>query len=101
MGPPRRPSAMRMLTCAALFSLAALAQQPESKPVTWTGWFGDAGCSRGRASGGAITPPNPVCAEQCIAKGTAAVFISEQAREVFVVKDDHGVLGKLGYRLEV
>jgi len=92
---------MRTLVCVVLIGAACLAQSPELKQVTWTGWFADAGCGNGRFSSAAFTPPNPECAKQCIQKGIAPIFLSEQARTEFQVKGYSGVVENLGYRLEV
>lgn len=71
------------------------------KAVTWTGWFSDYGCASGRVRAGIIAPTNPECAKSCIEKGAAPVFISEQAKEMFTVKDYPGVIDDLGYHVDV
>jgi len=73
----------------------------EPQTVTWTGWFSDSQCALARAASGIFTATNPDCARRCIEKGAAPVFISEQAKAVFTVKDYPGVIADLGYRLEV
>jgi hypothetical protein len=73
----------------------------EPQTVTWTGWFSDSQCALARAASGTFTATNPDCAKRCIEKGAAPVFISEQAKAVFTVKDYPAVVGDLGYRVEV
>jgi hypothetical protein len=84
-----------------LFALS-MAGEAESvlKSVTWTGWFSDADCASVRVASGKITATNPDCAKQCIEKGIAPVFISEQARAIFIVKD-RDVIEDLSYHIEV
>jgi hypothetical protein len=84
-----------------LFALS-MAGDAESvlKNVTWTGWFSDADCAAGRVASGKITATNPECAKQCIEKGIAPVFISEQTKSMFTVKD-RDVVEDLGYHVEV
>ena len=73
----------------------------EEKMVTWTGWFSDVKCASARAAGGTFSATNPDCARTCIENGAAAVFISEQARAVFNVKEYSSVVDDLGYQVEV
>ena len=48
-----------------------------------------------------MTATNPECAKTCIETGAAPVFISEQARGVFIVKGDRSVVEDLGFHVEV
>jgi hypothetical protein len=94
---------IRLLAQAAVLWLAASSMtvaDTASKRVTWTGWFSDVKCASGRAASGVFTATNPDCARKCIQEGAAPVFISEQARAVFTVKD-HVVLDDLGYHVEI
>jgi hypothetical protein len=52
-------------------------------------------------AGGKLGPTNPDCSKTCIEKGIAAVFISEQAKAMFTVKDYPSVIDQLGYHVEV
>lgn len=52
-----------------------------------TGWFACEKCTASRVAKGDLRPSNPDCARQCIDKGTAAVFISEQGRELLKVSE--------------
>ena len=63
--------------------------------------FSDSQCASARASAGLYTATNPDCAKTCIQKGATPVFISEQAKAVFKVRDYPGVLDDLGYRVEI
>jgi len=90
-----------LLTFAIAVSALAFAQTPAPTQVTWTGWFGDAGCSAGRFSKPTVTPPNPECARKCIQEGATGVFLSEQARAVFKVTGYPSLVDDLGYRVEV
>ena len=69
--------------------------------VTWTGWFSDSKCAASRAAGGTFTETNPECAKTCIAKGASAVFISQQAKAVFGIKDYASAIEDLGYHIEL
>jgi len=91
---------MKGFVYAILAFLPTLAPA-ETKTVTWTGWFSDSKCAVARASSGTFTATNPECAKTCIEKGAAAVFISEQAKAVFKVKDYSNVIDDLAYRVEI
>jgi hypothetical protein len=73
----------------------------ETKTVTWTGWFADAKCHSPGVAAGSLKAPNQECARTCIEKGAAPVFISEQAKIRYQVKDYRTVLDDLGYHVEV
>jgi hypothetical protein len=76
-----------------------------TKNITWTGWFSDSQCASALAASGTFSATNPDCAKTCIEKGSAAVFISEQAKAIFRVTDypsDYpSVVEDLGYHVEV
>src|SRR5437764_465248 len=90
---------LRAIACMLLISAAIAADAV--KTVTWTGWFSDADCAASRAKAGIIGATNPDCAKQCIEKGIAPVFLSEQAKAMFTVKGYAGVIDDLGYHVEV
>jgi hypothetical protein len=69
--------------------------------VTWTGWFSDKGCAGPRVARGDIGPNNPDCVKRCLEEGAAPVFVSEQAKAMFEVREYPSVRDDLGYRLEV
>ncbi len=90
--------AFLVLCCAAALVEAGA---PQTKSVTWTGWFSDLECASGRAASGTFTATNPECAKTCLKKGVAPAFISEQAKAVFTVKGYPGVVEQLGFHVEV
>jgi len=81
--------------------LAPLPGMAASQAVTWTGWFADEGCAKGRVAAGVISFTNPDCAAKCIKDGSAPVFISEQAKAMFKVVDYPAVVENLGWKLEI
>ena len=92
---------MRLLgTCIVCLVLTSTLRS-ETKKITWTGWFSDSQCAYARAASGTFSATNPDCAKRCIEKGEAPVFISEQAKAIFKVKDYSFVLDQLGYHVEV
>jgi hypothetical protein len=97
-----------MTRCSVLLAIATMAAcalaadlEISTQTVTWTGWFADFDCASGKAASGIFKAGNPICAEQCIRKGSPAVFVSEQAKAIFKVKDYPSVIDDLGYNLEV
>jgi hypothetical protein len=75
--------------------------QKTAKQIVWTGWFSDSQCARTRTAEGTFRGINPICNKNCIQKGVAPVFISEQANAIFNVKDYPSVIEDLGYHLEI
>ena len=80
-------------------TLASAAAAEQTKTVTWTGWFSDAQCAR--VTNGETKPNNTTCVKKCLEEGAAAVFISEQAKAIFTVKDHPSVKEDVGYRVEL
>ncbi len=68
---------------------------------TWTGWFSDEKCARARANSGTYTATNADCARRCIEEGAAVVFIAEQEKALYVVKNYPAAKDDLGYNVEV
>jgi hypothetical protein len=68
---------------------------------TMTGWFSDAQCALPRAAKGIIAPNNPGCVKKCLREGATAVFISEQAKAAFEVRDYPSVAADVGWHVEV
>ena len=66
-----------------------------------TGRFACEKCTAPRAAKGDLRPSNPECAKQCIDKGSEAVFISEQGKELLKVRNHTSVKEDLGYHIEV
>lgn len=71
------------------------------KTVTWTGWFSDKGCATAKVKNGDIGPNGTACVKKCLKEGATPVFISEQARAMYDVKDHPTVIDDVGYHLEV
>ena len=68
---------------------------------TWTGWFSDQQCAREPKADEAIRPNGTECVKQCLLKGSAAVFLSEQTNAIYRILDHPGVRDDVGYRVEV
>ena len=85
---------------AAAASIGSTAKV-ETKTVTWTGWFSDITCAKGRVENGEIGPNNTVCVKKCLDEGATAVFVSEQAKAMFVVKDHPSLKEDVGYHVEL
>ena len=86
---------------AFVFAMSVPLPGAASQAVTWTGWFADEACAKGRVASGVISFTNPDCAEKCIKNGSAPVFISEQAKAMYKVVDYSGVVENLGWKLEI
>lgn len=82
-------------------ALAAAQSAPEPRTTTSTGWFSDKGCAAPKVARGQIGPNNPVCVKRCLDEGAVPVFISEQAKAMFDVKDYATVKDDVGYRVEI
>jgi hypothetical protein len=48
-----------------------------------------------------LGPSNPECSRRCLEDGAAAVFLSEQGRELWKVKGYAAAKNDLGYRIEL
>jgi hypothetical protein len=89
-------------TTFALVMVIAAAMLPHGETdVTWTGWFSDQGCAESKVKSGNIGPNGTECVKRCLREGATAVFPSEQAKDMYEVKDYTGVLNDVGYHLEV
>ena len=66
-----------------------------------TGWFACEKCTASRVAKGDLRPSNPVCAKECIEKGSEAVFISEQGKELLKIRNYPSASEDLGFHLEV
>jgi hypothetical protein len=83
----------------AVSASAGPSRHDETKTVTWTGWFSDGRCARVRD--GKVGPNNTECVLRCLNEGSKAVFISEQAKAIFEVKDYPDAREDVGYRIEL
>ncbi len=77
------------------------ADQSEPKMMTTTGWFSDMQCASPRVAKGTFEPNNPECVKRCLDQGVSPVFISEQAKALFEVKDYPSVKADVGYHVEL
>jgi hypothetical protein len=84
-----------------LIAFAFGSSATESRTVTWTGWFSDKGCAAGRVEKGDIGPNGTLCVRKCLEKGETPVFISEQAKAMFEVKDYPQVKDDVGFHIEL
>lgn len=93
---------MILVSFAAILTTGAV-RPPASAPSvqTWTGWFSDQQCAREPKTDEAIRPNGTECVKQCLLKGSAAVFLSEQTNTIYKVLDHSGVRDDVGYRVEV
>jgi hypothetical protein len=94
---------IRIMALAVVLGLGAPDAGPHGseKTTTWTGWFSDKGCAAPRVARGQIGPNNPDCVKRCLADGAVAVFISEQAKALFEVRDHSSVNEDVGWHVEV
>jgi hypothetical protein len=91
---------IRMAALALLVTTGALTPPaPAAREVTWTGWFSDKGCARVRD--GEVAPNGTACVKKCLGEGAQAVFISEQAKAIFDLRDHPAVLADVGFRVEI
>jgi hypothetical protein len=87
---------------AALLTAGAVRPPASASPVqTWTGWFSDQQCARAPRADETIVPNGTECVKQCLLKGSAAVFLSEQTNAIYKVLDHPGVRDDVGYRVEI
>ena len=92
-----RVTALAVMLTAASFTASAA---PET-PTTWTGWFSDKGCAESKVKSGDIRPNNTECVKRCLADGAVPVFLSEQAKAMYQVKNHPTVAEDVGYHVEV
>ncbi len=83
----------------ALLTVGAAKLPAETTKLT--GWFACEKCTASRVAKGDLRPSNPDCARQCIDKGSEAVFISEQGKELLKVRNHSSVKDDIGYKVEV
>ena len=73
----------------------------EEATTKWTGWFSDKGCAGVKVKSGEITPNGTACVKKCLTEGATPVFVSEQTKGMYEVRDHPSVLEDVGYRLEL
>jgi hypothetical protein len=96
-----RAFAFAVSIALAASPLTAAQDRSATTTTTWTGWFSDRQCATPRVSRGVIGPNNPDCVKRCIDEGVTPVFISEQAKALFEVKDYPAVKDDVGYHVEL
>ena len=89
-----------MVGVAVLLAVSWSADPRETTTKTWTGWFSDKQCARVTAEE-ALRPNGTACVKKCLAGGSPAVFISEQARGIYVVLEPASVPKDVGYYVEI
>jgi hypothetical protein len=95
----KRASSGGLAILLAASTLGAQPQDGQTTTRTWTGWFSDKLCARVRDD--APRPNGTACVKKCLDGGATAVFISEQAKAVFDVRDHPTVKDDVGYYLQV
>lgn len=88
------------ITLAAT-SLGRASGGPETTTVTSTGWIADVGCAAPRVKNGLIGPANTACIKRCLDEGKTPVFISEQAKTYYEVKNYPTVKEDVGWYIEL
>jgi hypothetical protein len=91
---------LHMVGVAVLAAMSWGGAEPQTTTETWTGWFSDKQCARVRP-GEAPRPNGTACVKKCLAEGSTAVFISEQAKAVYEVRDYPSVADSVGYYVEI
>lgn len=90
-----------MISVAGIAGIGAAPLADDPKPTVWTGWFSDKSCAASRVAKGDIGPNNPDCVKRCLEQGVSPVFISEQAKAMFEIRDYAAVKDDIGYYVEV
>jgi len=91
---------IRIIGVAVLAAVSWSAHPRETTTTTWTGWFSDKQCAR--VTPGEVPRPNgTACVKKCLADGSPAVFISEQAKAVYEVLDYASVANDVGHHVEI
>jgi len=94
-----RTSTLVLAMVLAASTLGAQPQDAQTTTETWTGWFSDKLCARVRDD--TPRPNGTVCVKKCLDGGATPVFISEQAKAVFDVRNHPTVKDDVGYYLQV
>ena len=92
---------LRMIPVAAILMIPALGTEPpRTTTETWTGWFSDKQCARVRPDE-EPRPNGTACVKKCLDEGSPAVFISEQAKALYEVRDYASAKDDVGFRVEI
>jgi hypothetical protein len=89
------------LAFGLVLTTATITAQPQKSgtSTTWTGWFSDKQCAR--ITNDTPRPNGTACVKKCLAEGATAVFISEQAKAIYEVREHPTVPEDVGYHVEV
>jgi hypothetical protein len=90
-----------VLTLAIAVCVPLHAMSPQAETTRWTGWFSDMQCAAPRIAKGIIGPNGSDCVKRCLDEGSKPVFISEQAKAMFEVKDSPAVKDDVGFHIEI
>jgi len=90
-----------LLLFAAVLVPVIGSQRTSAGATTIKGWISDAGCARGRASGGIFTGTNPECAKKCIASGAKMVLIVPDQRILLTIANPGPAKANIGDFVEV
>ena len=93
-----RMMAVAMLVASGAWTVDA-SKSSGPREVTWTGWFSDKGCAHLRD--GEVAPNGTECVKKCLQDGAKAVFLSEQAKAIFDVRNYPSVMDDVGFRVEL
>jgi hypothetical protein len=92
---------IRIAVAVVFVAVSSISAQPnQTRTEVWTGWFSDKQCARINADE-APRPNGTACVKKCLDSGSPAVFISEQARKIYVVRDHAAVKSDVGYYVEI
>ena len=92
---------LRAITLAVLLAVPSVAPEPpRTTTETWTGWFSDKQCARVKPDE-EPRPNGTSCVKTCLDEGSPAVFISEQAKAVYEVRDYASAKDAVGYRVQI
>ena len=92
---------LRVITLAALLMIPSRGTEPtRTTTETWTGWFSDKQCARVRPDE-EPRPNGTACVKKCLDEGSPAVFVSEQAKAVYEVRDYASAKDDVGFRVEI
>ena len=92
---------LRVIAVAVLLMVPAPgAEPPRATAETWTGWFSDRQCARVRPDE-EPRPNGTACVKKCLDEGSPAVFISEQAKAVYEVRDYPAAKDDVGFGVEI
>ena len=80
---------------------AAVGGDTSPAAYTATGWFACDRCSRARVADGRTGPSDRACAQRCIARGEAVVFVDENAVASFRITNPESVKGQESHYVRV